>query len=329
MTALAVNDEVRSSADVALIVGSRMGETDWWGKALNWAKPGSQATIQIDNDEARLGVNKPVTVALLADAKEALRALADAVEELGAPPNKQVRIKALEGGVRSGTPNAPNSTSRWPATVRRSIRARPIDRPVGHARGHGLGFDGGNTAVWSNFYHDANVPRTTLSTFKFGMLGAGMGQSLVRLSRHRTSGSVYSPAMVHSACTPVRWRARCGSTCRSCSSCWWTGRGMVKMSQQIAAHPVATVARKMLTNKSLPDDQVVYADFAPCRYDLMAEAFGAHGEHVTDSTQLRGALERARDCAQAAVVQVDVNNVEHLWAPALQSFKKMHQEPKG
>ena len=29
------------------------------------------------------------------------------------------------------------------------------------------------------------------------------------------------------------------------------------------------------------------------------------------------------------MVQVDVNNVEHLWAPALQSFKKMHQEPRA
>ena len=105
--------------------------------------------------------------------------------------------------------------------------------------------------------------------------------------------------------------------------------GMVKMSQQIQAHPVATVARKMLTNTSLPPDQIVYADFEPCRYDLMGEAMGAHAELVTDSTALQGALERARDCGRAAVVQVHVDKVEHLWAPGLQAFKKMHQEPKG
>jgi acetolactate synthase-1/2/3 large subunit len=61
----------------------------------------------------------------------------------------------------------------------------------------------------------------------------------------------------------------------------------------------------------------------------MAEAFGAHGEYVTDSSDLRSALEKARDCGGPAVVQVEVDNVEHLWAPGLQSFKKMHQEPKG
>ena len=45
--------------------------------------------------------------------------------------------------------------------------------------------------------------------------------------------------------------------------------------------------------------------------------------------RIRRALEKARDCGGPAVVQVDVDNVEHLWARALQSFKMMHQEPKG
>ncbi len=57
MIALGLNDEVRNAADVALVVGSRLGETDWWGKAPNWAPPGQQVTIQIDNDEDRIGVN--------------------------------------------------------------------------------------------------------------------------------------------------------------------------------------------------------------------------------------------------------------------------------
>jgi acetolactate synthase-1/2/3 large subunit len=331
MTALAVNDEVRSSADVALIVGSRLGETDWWGKAPNWAKPGAQATIQIDNDEARLGVNKPVAVALLADAKEALRALADAVEELGAPPNKSVRVKALEGWraqwdaerAKLDKPLASHGAPVHPAHVPAIAQSVMPEDTV-------WVFDGGNTAVWSNFYHDANIPRTVLSTFKFGMLGAGMGQALgaaVAAPDQRVCVLIGDGAFgMHSGEVETAVRLNLPIVYVVFVDGQW---GMVKMSQQIAAHPVATVARKMLTNKSLPDDQVVYADFAPCRYDRMAEAFGAHGEYVTDSTQLRGALERARDCGGPAVVQVEVNNVEHLWAPALQSFKKMHQEPKG
>ncbi|MEI2784419.1 MAG: thiamine pyrophosphate-binding protein [Candidatus Nanopelagicales bacterium] len=329
MIALGLNDEVRNAADVALVVGSRLGETDWWGKAPNWAPPGQQVTIQIDNDEDRIGVNKPVTVGLLADAKEALRSLADAVEELGEVPNRSERSEKLRGW-----------REQW--AKEREKLDKPLTKqgaPVHPAHVPSIAqqvmpqdcvwvFDGGNTAVWANFYHDANVPRTVLSTFKFGMLGAGMGQALgaaVAAPDQRVCVITGDGAFgMHSSEIETAVRLNLPIVFVVLVDGQW---GMVKMSQQIAAHPVQTVVRKMLTGSNLPDDQIVYADFAACRYDLMAEAFGAHGELVTESTQLRGALERARDCGKAAVVQVQVDNVEHLWAPGLQSFKKMHQEP--
>jgi acetolactate synthase-1/2/3 large subunit len=105
--------------------------------------------------------------------------------------------------------------------------------------------------------------------------------------------------------------------------------GMVKMSQQIAAHPVATIARKVIAGKALPDDQVVYADFAPCRYDELGASMGALGLYVDDAAQLGAALEKARDHGGPAVVHVAVDNVEHMWAPGLRAFKAMHAEPKG
>ncbi len=329
MTALGINDEVRSTADVVLVVGSRLGETDWWGKPPNWGR--EQTTIQIDNDEARLGVNKPVSIALLADAKEALRALADEVEAQGGPANKDARLAALQGWrdqwdkdrakldkalTKEGSPVHPAHVARVAQDV------MPEDTV--------WVFDGGNTAVWANFYHDADIPRTVLSTFKFGMLGAGMGQALgaaVAAPDQRVCVLTGDGAFgMHSSEVESAVRLNVPVVFVVLVDGQW---GMVKMSQQIAAHPLGTVVRKMLVNQNLPEDQLVYSDFAPCRYDLMAEAFGAHGEHVTDSSELRGALERARDSGRPAVVQVEVDNVEHLWAPGLQSFKKMHQEPKG
>ena len=38
--------------------------------------------------------------------------------------------------------------------------------------------DGGNAAVWTSFYHSSRQPNTVLSTFKFGMLGAGVSQAI-------------------------------------------------------------------------------------------------------------------------------------------------------
>src|SRR5690606_11395238 len=113
-----------------------------------------------------------------ADAREALRALADAVERLGVPA-LQARTRQLQ-----------RWRSAWDAERAKLDKAldkggsavNPALVPTVAQRVMPLDtlwvFDGGNTVVWSNFYHSADVPRTILSTYKFGMLGAGMGQAL-------------------------------------------------------------------------------------------------------------------------------------------------------
>ena len=39
MAHIKLNHEVRNDADVVLVIGSRLGETDWWGKAPYWRHP--------------------------------------------------------------------------------------------------------------------------------------------------------------------------------------------------------------------------------------------------------------------------------------------------
>lgn len=338
MTALAVNDAARNAADVVVVVGSRLGETDWWGKPPNWAPADRQKTIQIDCDDERLGVNKPLTVALAADAREALRALADAVERLGGGdlPARRRQLAAwradiaaerakLDDAIRkpAGSPLGGARTAVHPGLVPATAQRVMPDDTI-------WVLDGGNTVVWSNFYLHIDVPRTVLSTYKFGMLGAGMGQALgaaVAAPDQRVCVLTGDGSFgMHP--TEVETAVRLGLPIVFvvlADGAW----GMVKMSQQIAAKPVETLARKKLAGTNLPDDDLVYTDFSPVRYDRLAEALGAHGEYVTAADDLEPALTRARDCGRAAVVQVSVDNVEHLWAPGLAAFKKMHQEPRG
>ena len=40
--------QIRNDADVALVLGSRLGETDGWGSPPHWAPPSSQKFIQVD-----------------------------------------------------------------------------------------------------------------------------------------------------------------------------------------------------------------------------------------------------------------------------------------
>ncbi len=333
MIALGLTDEVRSSADTVLVVGSRVGETDWWGKPPNWGPPSGQQTIQIDVDELRIGVNKPVALSLVADARESLRALADAVERIGLDPaTRQERSSRLAAWRARWTtdrakldkpvgsaPSTPVHPGRVPAAAQRVMPEDTI-----------WVLDGGNTVVWSNFHLQVTVPGSVLSTFKFGMLGAGLGQALgaaVAAPDRRVCCLVGDGAFgMHTAEIESAVRLRLPIVFVVLVDGQW---GMVKMSQQVAASPVETVARKVIAGTSLPEDRIVYADFAPCRYDEVARAMGAHGEYVEDASGLEAALERARDCGGPAVVHVAVDNVEHMWAPGLRAFKKMHQEPKG
>ena len=64
-----LNCQVLNDADVALIIGTRLSETDWWGKPPYWRHPSEQTTIQVDIDGDMLGLNKPADLAILADAK--------------------------------------------------------------------------------------------------------------------------------------------------------------------------------------------------------------------------------------------------------------------
>ena len=139
MTAVELVDRVRNEADVVLTVGSRIGETDWWGKAPNWAPPSRQQHIQVDVDEEVLGLNKPVDLAILGDARETLAALAERLGDQDAQRMAE-RRRTLDGYRDAAMKDRakldkPLADARPP----RAPRPRPDDRAAGAARGHRLG----------------------------------------------------------------------------------------------------------------------------------------------------------------------------------------------
>ena len=331
MTAVELVDRVRNEADVVLTVGSRLGETDWWGKAPNWARPAAQTHIQVDVDEEVLGLNKPVDLALLADAREALAAITEALEEhrpAMATPARRRRLTAyhdarIEELAKLDGPLTDDRDPMHPARVP-TIAQQVLPEDTIWV------FDGGNTAVWANFHHEARVPRSVVSTFKFGMLGAGVSQALgARIAApDRPVCCIIGDGAfgMHPQEIETAVRHDLPVIYLVLADRQW---GMVKMSQQIAAKPLKTVAKKLLTNQSLGDDEVIWAGFEEIRYDDLARSMGAHGERVSHPDELAPALQRCMDSGSPAVVHVDVDDVEHLWAPGLRTFKKMHQEPGG
>lgn len=326
-------DRVRNDTDLILVLGSRLGETDWWGKAPNWARPDAAATVQVDIDEAVLGANRPLKLAVHADVGATLRAVLDVLSGTEPSPHAATRQGWLDdiGAARIADRKK----------LDKALEAKDRDGPVHPARIPTTAqdvfpddtiwvADGGNTAVWSQFYLQVRSPRSMLSTFKFGMLGAGMAQPLgakVAEPDRAVCCLIGDGAFgMHPQEVETAVRHGLKVTWIVFADRAW---GMVKMSQSIAAKPLKTVARRLLLDKPLPPGDTTYADFGEIRFDDLARSMGAHGEHVTRPDDLRPALERCLDVAGPSVVHVDVDAGAHLWAPALRTFKAMHEEPAG
>ncbi|HMM87336.1 thiamine pyrophosphate-binding protein [Azohydromonas sp.] len=320
-----LNHRVRNEADTVLVVGSRIGETDWWGKPPYWRHASEQYTVQVDVDAEMLGLNKPADLAIQADARVFLEALAQALAGRTPAHLDQRRQRAATYAKARADDRA-----RWDQALQ-NLAAPVHPAHIGTAcdelfpPGTVLVADGGNAAVWAMFHHQAVVPNRVLSTFKFGMLGAGMAQAIG--AAHARPGEPvcciigdgafgFHPQEVETA---VRTRARVVWIVLADKQ--W---GMVKMNQQFMLRPFKT-----MLFKKLDDDETIKADLHEIRFDELARSMGAHGERVSDPQALRAAIARALDSGGPAVIHVDVDPVKHMWAPGLLHFKKMHEEPKG
>jgi acetolactate synthase-1/2/3 large subunit len=317
-------DEARTEADVVLALGTRFGETDWWGKPPHWGEPSRQRVIQVDVDEEMLGLNRPVDLAVLADLRVFLEALLAELkgQDLGDMTARAARLDAwarraeeLRSFLRSAATDedvAPLHTAHVPLVCREVFDDDAI-----------LVIDGGNTAVWTNLYHEHRAPGALLSTFKFGMLGAGPGQALgakVACPDRQVYCVIGDGAMgyhLQEIETAVR-NALPVIFLVLCDRQW----GMVKFSQSMALD-----AQTMSAARTLPPGRTLNTDFEEIRFDEVARAMGAHGERVSRARELRPALKRCLASGRASVVHVDVDPVAHLWAPGLDVFKQMHLEP--
>ncbi len=321
MTLLESYQKLRNESDVVLVLGSRLGETDWWGKPPYWRSPSEQKVIQVDVDDHWLGVNKPVELAILSDVDRFLQLLAKELES-----GRDI-TKRVDTWSEAATRERSKLDERLEESREEGVNPGRIPRICQEILPEDTTwvFDGGNATVWSQFYHQAIRPNAVLATFKFGMLGAGVAQALgAQVARPTDTvccligdGAMgFHPQEVETAVRnelPVIYVVFVDLQ--------W---GMVKMNQQFSLRPVKTVVRK-----KLGEGETINADFSEIRFDELARSMGAHGERAGTEDELREALRRSVESGKPAVIHVDVDPVTHMWAPKLRAFKDMHSEPGG
>ena len=108
-----LTNRVRNDADVVLALGTRFGETDWWGKPPYWRAAAEQRVVQVDVDEQMLGLNKPIDLGIVADARAFLTALLGELAERDLS-HRAVRREDKLARVRSRAPGRSGGARRGP-----------------------------------------------------------------------------------------------------------------------------------------------------------------------------------------------------------------------
>ncbi len=317
--------KARCEADLVLVVGSRLGETDWWGKAPYWGKPDAQKLIWVDIDPEVIGATRRADLAIQADAKRFLGALATELGR-GPTPSLSARRKHLEGLRKSCN------------AERRKLDKQLSNQGVPMVSAHAGAvcrevfdddaicvLDGGNTAVWGHMFYEVRGINSLLQTAKMGMLGAGIPQAIGAQIAHpeRQVFCIIGDGAMGFNLQEVETAVRNGLPVIFivlCDKQW----GMVKVNQCFTLRPVKT-----LIKKTLDAGETINTDLNEIEFDVVARGMGAYGERVSDPQGLAGALRRAQASGRCAVIHVDVDPVKHMWAPGLRAFKDMHQEPAG
>jgi len=325
---LDVAREARGRSDLFLILGSRVGETDWWGRGRFWGGSNPEVpkrTIQVDIDPRIIGRNRPVDLGIMGDVKVFLKALAEELEREPVPePAITARGQAIaefaetRSRVRAGLDAvlASDTSPMHPAHV--PAKAREVFGDDGM-----LVIDGGNTAVWCAHYYRNAKPDGVYSTFKFGMLGAGVGQALgvkTACPDRPVVCIIGDGAMamhLQEVETAVREKLPLVYVVL-CDKQW----GMEKLTQTVG---IGQLRQAM----GIDADSTINTDFEETRFDEVAKAMGAIGERVADPAELESVLRSTMQSGRPAVIHVDVDPMAHLMAPGLTEFKEMHGEPVG
>jgi len=269
--------------DLVLMLGARFGMFTGGRQSI---VPSSARIIQIDVEAEELGRGGRVDVGVVADCREALRALTAAARQRQWPDRSQW-LQVASGAADAARkmigqmPGGPGDYIH-PYKVASEVSALIEDKGV-------LCVDGGDTFVWGELALKAQRPGRYLGHGYLGCLGIGLPFALAARLAHPNEpvilltgdGSIglnfteFDTALRHDLPIVVVVNN---------DQAW----GMCKHEQMV----------------TLGADRVIGTELGPTRYDKAAEAFGVYAEFVEDAAGIRPAIERAIASGRPACVNV-------------------------
>jgi len=298
----------RSDAEVVLVVGGRLGEYDGWGGPPMWGDPAGQKTIQIDSDPMSIGLNRPVDLGIVADAKAALAALLEAVRSRtparsGPPDLARYREKSNEtmqtGIAYLGTEC---TTGVNPGQMVMAVRQKFPPESI-------TVLDGGNTTLAGVAFHPILSSPSFILSVKMGYLGTGLPFAI--------GAKLAAPGR------PV---------------CMITGDGAFGfhvMELETAARENLPIVVLVAVDAAWGMEKTAYVaqgygandwkgrgiELAEVSYDEVAKGLGCHGERVKSMEELEPALDRSLASGKPAVIHVEVDRDLNTKPPGWEQFR--------
>ena len=291
--------QAQADADIVLLVGSRLGDTDFWGRPPIWGELGKQKFVQIEIEPKNMALNRPVDLCLLGDAKGTLASLIE-----------QVRLRTGPKGENPQLADARREQQRWVAGWKEGAASDQVPihplrlmREVREffPRDAILVQDGGNTAVWSFYQNRVYEPRSFLWAADSGHLGAGVPYAI--------AAKLAQPDRVVFC---VTGDGSFGFNAMEMETARREGTPIIVIIANDRAWGMIKGGQKLVYK-----ERYCGVDFSDARYDKLAEALGCHGERVAEPDQIRPALKRAMESGLPSVLDVVVDSEAHLTPPDL------------
>lgn len=276
-------------SDVVVLIGARLNWLLSHGKGKQWGEPGSKKFIQIDIEPREMDSNVEIAAPLVGDIGSCVRALSEALDggglDVPADWTQAIRDK-VETNVARMAPKLMNNNTPMDfhaalGALKTIIKERPDAILVN---------EGANTLDFARSIIDMYQPRKRLDVGTWGIMGIGMGAAVAAaietgkpvLAVEGDSAFGFSGMEVETIC---RYNL-----------------------------PVCVV---IFNNNGIyrgtDENPTGGPDVAPtvfvknARYDMMMEAFGGVGVHVTNPDELTRAVNEAMDSGKPTLINAVID----------------------
>ncbi len=289
-------------ADVVLAIGTRIGELSMWGKPPLWGDPASQKLIQIDADPTNIGLNRPVDVPLVGDAKIVLGQLLAEVKKLTPqrdPHPAIAQLRAVQDQWQQELDAPMADKNRTPMLTGQILQVCNDFFPPDAV----TVIDGGNTTMWAMHYHLPRRQRSLLYTSNMGYLGTGLPYAI---------GAKIAVPDRPVYC--ITGDSAFGFNIQELETAVRNNLPVIIIVAVDGAYGMEKSAQKRVFGR---EADWFGHNLAPVRYDQVAIAMGCHGEYVEKASELKAALERAVASQKPAVIHAAVDPDANVNPPGL------------